>query len=243
MAKSNKKLNQYQKHLIKDGVLLSANVAGGITGLALASNVLLTGLSLATLGLGGIWIFLGVKAVKAIRAKRNEVVLDSDKNKVHKAKYKSALRERKNEIKEEKTAFKAKKSEIIENSSSKTEARSKIKEAKIQEKGNLKAIPKKSKGYRIAKGFAITSAVLATAATLLSGVFFAKEFESAGAFANESNQNQAEFLDAENAKNLGVALGLAGIQVANTVVASLGASRLARKREDDVIEHVESLGL
>ena len=61
------------------------------------------------------------------------------------------------------------------------------------------------------------------------------------AFANESNQNQNQFLDTENTINLGLSLGLAGIQVANTIVAVQGASNIARKREDDVIEHAQEL--
>ena len=55
------------------------------------------------------------------------------------------------------------------------------------------------------------------------------------------SKNQTQFLDAENATNLGLSLGLAGIQVANTIVAVQGASNKARKREDDVIEHAQEL--
>jgi len=241
MAKKDKKTITHKKLLIRDGILLGANVAGGVTGLALASNILLTGLSVATLGLSTVWVFLGVKAIKAIKAKKENLVLDNDKYNVHKRKYKQALREQKKEIKNEKVAYKKKKKEITKTTSSKAEAKSMIKYAKIEEKGHLKSIPKKSKPYKIAKGFAIVSTILATAATILSGFFFVKEFESADAFANESNQNQNQFLDTENTINLGLSLGLAGIQVANTIVAVQGASNIARKREDDVIEHAQEL--
>ncbi len=239
MAKKDKKIISHKKLLIRDGVLLGANVVGGITGLSLASNVLLTGLAGVTLALSGVWIALGIKAIKDIKNKKANLEIDNDKWLTHNKKYKLANAERKKEIKQEKSDFKVAKKEILnKKDTSKKEKTELIKEKKIEEKAHLKQIPKKSR-YRHAKRLAILAAGLSGVLTLGCGIFFAKEFETASAYANEANQKQEQYLNTETVKNLGVGVALASIQVANTVVATLSARNIARKREDEIIEYEE----
>lgn len=242
MADKEKKTKKftYKKALIRNSVMGGLCLVGGAVAIGLSTNFLFTLLGVVTLGLTSVWTVGIVKAIKAIKQKKQGYALDGDSRLVHSSKYKQATKERQIEIDRAKEEYARKKSKIKENADSELGQKREIRLAKKEEKKALKGIPKKSKGYKVATGFAVVAAGLTILATGACGFFFAKEFESAGAHANESNTNQDQYLQVENVKNLSLGITLAAVNVANTVFATSAAVRLARKREDDLIDYEAS---
>ncbi len=146
---------------------------------------------------------------------------------------KKAYNESLRSVTDDQDSIKAKK-QIYQEASQHVKAR--VGEAKLEEKGTLKTIPKKAKKFKVARGFAITLATLSSAITLGCGILLADNYISAHASANEVSSSIDGYLKVEAATNNALGLTLAGLNIANAVVATTVAKKRARKREDEIIE-------
>ena len=69
-----------------------------------------------------------------------------------------------------------------------------------------------------------------------SAAALADNIITASTLASEANQETAQYIEQQAAINTGIGIGIAGASTAGLAVAAIGAKKLARKREDEIID-------
>ncbi len=228
MVKSEKKLSPAKKSCITFSVLGAVNTALGITGLAMSENPLLSVVSGASLAVAGLWGFL------AVRAMRNKEKMDAHKTacKAHNncyCKAKECKAEQKKKIQEQ----------VAKEIPGKGFIPSIKRFFRTQQEYKVQGIPKSAKPYKVGKVTSIVVATLCGLICLTSGVLLADNFISANTYASENNSSTEEHLEKQSVINNSIGIGIAGVSTAGLIVASVAASKMARKREDEMIESYE----
>lgn len=219
-AETKKKLKRIAAKCTFFGLLTAIGVAGGVTGLIFTTGTLLKIACVSSIALSGIWGYLTGRGVYKVVKEITEPAKSTDTKKQHKQKYKTALGERKELIKDKRK-----------------ERKTADASAKLAIDAQLKSVPSKPTAYKFNKGMAITGAVLSMVLTIFSGATLFVNYNSADTFANEAGVASEEYLDKQGAVNQSFGVGIALTSAIGAVGGAVTAGKARKRREQEIIDY------